>query len=74
MQCIDVKSKKSLSKSHDSSKRTLPVQFDIIYGLLYNPGGGAFSSSQFPHPGAFANFITKNDNGPGGGGDGHRWN
>ena len=34
----------------------------IIYWFLYDPGGGAFTSSQCPHPGEFANFIKKNAN------------
>ena len=37
-------------------------KFHIIFGLLYDPGGGAFASSQCPHPGEFANFILKNAN------------
>ena len=36
--------------------------FHIIYWLLYDPGGGAFASSQCPHPGEFANLILKNAN------------
>ena len=50
----------------------------IIYWFLYDSGGGAFASSQCPHPREFANFIKKmlmpGGNPGGGGGDGHRWN
>ena len=51
--------------------------FLIIYWLLYDPGGGAFPSSQCPHPKEFANFIKKKDSNARGlarGGDGHGWN
>ena len=61
MQLIDVKSNKSLSQCHDSPKRTLPCAICILFiSFLNDSGGGAFASSQCPHPGEFANFILKN--------------
>ena len=41
------------------------LSFHIIYWLLYDPGGGTFASSHFPHRGEFANFIKKKYKFPG---------
>ena len=65
MQHIDVKSNKSLSKSHDFQRELCLCNFHIINWLLYDPRGGAFASLQCPHPGEFANFIEKNANAQG---------
>ena len=59
MQLIDVKSNESLSKCMILQRDLCLCNFHIIYWLLYDPGAGAFASSQCPHPGEFANFIKE---------------
>ena len=55
MQRIDVK---NLFQNVMILQRELCLcNFHIIYWLLYDPRRRAFASSQFLHPGEFANFI-----------------